>query len=68
MGGAFRKIPQPRRESAFEEKNGNGRAQQKVPEDQPIAALEISVGPGALLGWDRVEPGASGRRRIEPAR
>jgi len=68
MGGAFRKIPQPRRESAFEEENGNGRAQQKVPEDQPIAALEISVRPGPFLCRDRVEPGASSRRRIEPAR
>ena len=48
-----------------EEKNRDGRTEEKIPEDQPVAALEIGIGFCPFVRRDRVEPGRGRGRRIE---
>jgi hypothetical protein len=57
-GRALGEIADPRGESRTEKKKRDSRGEQKLPEDQPVAAFEIGVGLGPFVRRHRVKPGA----------
>ena len=62
---AFGEIAQTRGDARLQKKDRDGGGLSKIPKNQPVAALEIGVGFGALIRGDGIEPGLRGCGGIE---